>query len=717
MKSALRSLQALPIGGLSRHPDVVLAVAVTLIISMLILPLPSGLLDGMLALNIAFAGLILISTLMSAKPLQISTFPSLLLITTLFRLSLNVSTTRMILSSGTAGQVVKAFGEFVVRGDVVVGIVVFLVLTLVQFMVIGKGAERVSEVGARFTLDAMPGKQMSIDAAERSGTIDEDEAQARRDELDRESQFYGAMDGAMKFIKGDAIAGLIITALNLVAGLSIGIVRHDMTAGEAAEIYSLLTIGDGLVSQIPALLITLSAGVLTTRVVSSNNKTTLGTALRDELLGSPKSLIMGAVFSLLLGLVPGLPVVPFFVISAGLGLAAYLRHTAPDADEGDTSTFEGKLAARVKQAKAQASQVDRLVPGVPMVAVELDPILSEALGFVEDADEQGTELIGSALPKLRDALFAGTGIRFPGVRVRSNAVSAPASACVIKLKDVPIHVAEVEANAVMAVEAPEKLARLGVVGQPGHHPVSGMPVSYCAEDARAALESAGVMVFSAAEVVALHIAAVLKRYAKDFIGLNEVTQMIERLEKVYPALVKEVVPKTIGITQLTDILRRLVDEGVSIRDLRSILEALAHNGAHEIDSVTLTEHVRAALSLQIAHTHSGNSGRLSVMLLEPAIEETVRDAIQHTTSGSFLSLEPELRSAIIGATAAALRPAIEAGARPVLLTTAEVRRYIRKLLEVELGDVAVLSFQELPPQMTIDPLGQINLPDELPAVA
>ena len=717
MKSPFRFLQALPIGGLSRHPDIVLAAGVTFIISMLILPLPSALLDGMLALNLAFAGLILISTLMSEKPLQISTFPTLLLITTLFRLALNVSTTRMILAQATAGEVVKAFGEFVVRGDIVVGIVVFLVLTLVQFMVIGKGAERVAEVGARFTLDAMPGKQMSIDAAVRSGTIEEEEGQAKRDELDRESQFYGAMDGAMKFVKGDSIAGLIITALNLVAGLIIGVTRNGLALGDAAEIYSLLTIGDGLVSQIPALLITLSAGVLTTRVVSADSKTTLGTNLKDELLASPKSLGIGAAFSLGLGIIPGLPFLPFLIIASGLAVASYLRHVGPRVDGEDGDDFQATLAKRVKQAKAQVAQADRMVPGVPMVAVELDPVLSEALGFAAGADDQNTELIGSALPKLRDALFAGTGIRFPGVRVRSNAVNLERSSCVIKLKDVPIATAEIPTGMVMALEAPEKLARLGATGQPGVHPVSGIAVSFCDESQRADIEAAGVMVFSSAEVVALHIAKVLKKYSKDFVGLQEVTQMIDRLESVYPALVKEVVPKIVSITQLADILRRLVDEHVSIRDLKSILEALAHCASHEIDGVTLTEHVRAALSLQLAHTHSGSSGRLSVMLLEPMIEESVRDSIQHTTSGSYLSLEPEMRSAIIGATAQALRPAIQAGARPVLLTTSEIRRYVRKLVEVELGDIAVLSFQELPPEMTIDPLGCITLPDELPAAA
>ena len=718
MKSAAQRLSALPFGAISRNPDVVLALGVGAILAMMIMPLPAPLLDGMLALNLALAAVVLIAVLLSEKPLSISTFPTLLLITTLFRLALNVSTTRMILSKASAGEVVQAFGQFVVQGDLVVGVVIFLVITLVQFLVIGKGAERVAEVGARFTLDAMPGKQMSIDAALRSGALEEEEAQRRREELGRESQFYGAMDGAMKFIKGDAIAGLIITALNLVAGLVIGVFRNDLPFAEAAEVYSILTIGDGLVSQIPALLITLAAGVLTTRVASKEPKVSLGGNLRAELLASPKVLALGATFAVALGTIPGLPIVPFFVIAALLGGASYAasKRSVTAATKGP-QTFEKKLEAKVKQAKAQQAQVDRMAPTVAPIGIDLDPALSRALGFVPGANDSNTELLGDLVPQMRDALYAEMGVRFPGVRIRSNVPGLPKGTCVLKIRDVPVRTEHVDPDACMAVESVAKLKRLGVDAKPSRHPLSEAEVALVSADQREALTAAGISVWSASGLVALHLAAVLRQHAKSFIGLQESGELVERLSKVCPTLVREVIPKIVSLAQLTDILRRLVDEKVSIRDLKSIVEALAEHGTHENDGVALTEYVRSALAMQIAHTHCGGEGRLSVVLLDPVIEDSIRDAIQYVPSGSYLALDPELRRAVMLAIATTLQPVAKAGLRPIILTTADIRRYVRKLVEEELPQIAVLSFQELPVDLTVQPLGRVSLLDELPAAA
>ncbi len=713
----LRTIDALPTGPLSRNPDVILAFGVAAIIGMMILPLPSALLDGLLALNMAFAALILVSSLLSEKPLSISTFPTLLLITTLYRLSLNISTTRMILSQGKAGEVIGAFGDFVLRGDVVVGMVIFLIITLVQFMVIGKGAERVAEVGARFTLDAMPGKQMSIDAGLRAGSIDEDEAQEQRVELGRESQFYGAMDGAMKFIKGDAIAGLIITALNLVAGLIIGVARNNMGFGQAIEMYSVLTVGDGLVSQIPALLITLSAGVLTTRVASKNAQATLGDNLKAELFTNPKVLGIGACFSMALGLIPGLPFVPFAVIATGLAIAANTgvvrRRMRAAQASSEAESFKEKLEEKVKQAKAQRAMVDNMAPAVTPVALDIGPDLSRALGFLEDTDGQETELVGVMIPQLRDALYMETGVKFPGVRVRAFANNLEPSAIVVRLKDVPILEKKVASDSALAVETPERLRRLGIDAKPTEHPVNGGSVSLIPLQAAEAVDAAGINSWTPAGVVMLHLAATLKQHAKSFVGPQEVGEMIERLEKVYPTLVKEVVPKMATLAQIVEILRRLVDEGVSIRDMKSILESLADFGGQETDGVMLTEMVRASLSLQLSHTYAGNSGRLSVVLLDAAIEDLVRGAITHTTNGSYLALEPELQHAVLASIAKAVQPVAKAGVRPLILTSAEIRRYVRKLVEGELPEVAVLSFQELPAQLTIQPLGRVSLDDDL----
>lgn len=711
MKSALRSLEALPVAQLGRHPDVVLAVGVAAMVAVLILPLPAFLLDGLLATNLAAAALVLVAVLLADRALALSTFPTLLLITTLFRLGLNVSTTRMILSKGSAGEVVRAFGEFVVQGDVIVGMVVFLVITLVQFLVIGKGAERVAEVGARFTLDAMPGKQMSIEASIRAGALTEEEGQSRREDLDRESQFYAAMDGAMKFVKGDAIAGLVITGLNLIAGLAIGVGRNGLSAGEAAQVYSILTVGDGLVSQIPALLITLSAGILTTRVAAKDAHTSLGSSLKSELFSRPKALAIGAAFALVLGLIPGLPLVPFAVLAAGLGVLAWSRRggVATASGEASKDDFQKRLDEKVKQAKAQRAQVDAMAPTVPGVGIDIEATLAEALGLTASRE---SELVGQLIPEIRDALFMDMGVRFPGARVRSSIPGMRPGEVVFRIKDVPVAKELLPLGMVMAVDSPERLRRFGLEAAPTANPINGAEASWVAEDQADALRDAGVTVWGLEAVIALHLARILRKHAKSFVGLQETADLLERLEKAYPTLVREVVPKLVTVNQLADILRRLVDEGISIRDLKSVLEALADHACHENDGVALTELVRASLSLQIAHQFAGMGGRLPVVLLDPIIEDTIRSAIVHAPSGSYLALEPELRRAILGSTARVVAPVVSAGVRPVILTNADVRRYVRKLIDEDMSQVAVLSLQELPSELTIQPLGRVSIDDE-----
>ncbi|MCK6545415.1 type III secretion system export apparatus subunit SctV [Myxococcota bacterium] len=718
MNAVRQSLSALPVHPVARHPELVLAALVTAVIGMMIVPVPPFALDVMLAVNMTFSAIILMSVLFSERALSVSSFPTLLLLTTLTRLSLNVSTTRLILSKGDAGEVVRAFGEFVLGGDVVVGMVVFLVITLVQFLVIAKGAERVAEVGARFTLDAMPGKQMSIDAAVRSGALTEEQGQDKRDELNRESQFYGAMDGAMKFVKGDAVAGLIITALNLVAGIAIGVVRFDLPASEAAERYAVLTVGDGLLAQIPALLITLAAGVLTTRVASKAKNANLGNELKNELLANPKVLGVGAVFALVLGLVPGLPFAPFAIIAAFFAILARVTKKrsllVAQSLTALQSEVQQKLDQKIKQAKAQRASNDHLAPAVVPVSVDLSPSLSAALGFGDD-DGADSELLGTLIPQMRDALYAETGVRYPGIRVRSNMHELAPGTFLVRIKDVPVLVESIDGHAYLACETPENLRRLGVDARPAENPLNGLTGGLVPRELADKLRSAGVRVWSPAGLVVLHLVRVLRRHAKDFVGLQETSELVERLEKAYPALVKEVVPKIVALPQLAEILRRLVEEGVSIRDLKTILEALASYGPHESDGVTLTELVRSALALQIGHAHAGMSGRLPVVLLDPVIEDTVRAAITQVATGSYVALEPEIRRTIVLSIARTLRPVVAQGVRPIILTSAEIRRYVRKLLEDDLPEATVLSFQELPPQLTIQPLGRALLHEELAA--
>ena len=715
----LKMLAALPISGLTRRPDIVLALMVSAIVAMLIIPLPTFMLDGLIAINIAAALIVLLVALFAAKALDVSTFPTLLLMTTLFRLGLNVSTTRGILAHGDPGDVVTAFGEFVVQGDIVVGMVIFLVITLVQFMVIAKGAERVAEVGARFTLDAMPGKQMSIDAACRSGAISEEEAQDRRDELQRASQMFGNMDGAMKFVKGDAIAGLIITAINLVAGISIGTLRLEMDTGAAIETFCILSVGDGLVSQISALLVTLAAGILVTRVEAKNKDENLGFSLKREILGNTKVLNIGAGLMLVMAIVPGLPAIPFvmcagFVLSLNVSNMFLMLLTKKAKSPGQATlarqlVFKEKLDRKVEEAKKQKSLADKLSPSVVPIGIDLDPKLSEYLNFESEDQDDDNELLSIYIPQLRDALYLETGVRFPGVRVRPMVKTLPEFSFMVRINDVPVMQERIQPDFLLATSAPENLRRLAINARPIQHPISKAKMSLIEKNEKEVVEASGVTVWNAAGMVALYVAGVLRKKAKGFIGLQEVSELIERLEKAYPALVKEVVPKVTSVPQLVNVLRRLVDENVSIRDLKSIVEALGEFGTMEGDGLFLTERVRSSLSGQLAYAYAGLENRLPVVLLDPMIEETIESGIVRTAHGQMLSLEPEIAREIVQTIAGALQPMVAQGKRPVILTNPDVRRFVRKLIETDLPSAAVLSYDELPPDLTIQPMGRAEL--------
>ncbi len=715
-------LAALPLSSIGRRPDVVLAVCVSCIVSMIVIPLPTFILDSLIAVNIAAALMILLVAIFAKNALEVSTFPTLLLVTTLFRLGLNVSTTRGILSQADAGQVVKSFGGFVLQGDIIVGIVIFLVITIVQFMVVGKGAERVAEVGARFTLDAMPGKQMSIDASLRSGAYTEQEAQEKRDELGRTSQMFGNMDGAMKFVKGDSIAGLIITALNLVAGIAIGVIRNDMAASEAIEVYCILTIGDGLVSQIPALLITLAAGILVTRVEAKDKDKNLGFSLKDELFENASVLNIGGVLMLILGLVPGLPGIPFFVCAiSALTIGAsraflpmFVKKALAKAGPGAATlakqaAFKERLDKKVKAAKDQKTLSDRLTPSVVPITIDLGASLSKALGFENPDEDDDALLVTQYIPQLRDALYLETGVRFPGVRVRPHIKTMPPQQMIVRINDVPTLSQPIEPNTLLATTSPENLARLGVEAKAIQHPVSKVKIAQIKEEDREVVEAAGITTWDASGAVSLYAASVLRKKAKEFIGVQEVSELVERLEKAYPALVKETIPKVATVQQLVGVLRRLVDEGVCIRNLKTIVEALGEFGVRDGDPLFLTEKVRAALGEQLAYKHCGTDTKLPALLLDPVIEETIAEAIVTNSNGQVLMLDPQLCRQFTMCIAAALQPMVAQGKRPIILTNAEIRRFVRKLVEADLPQVSVLSFDELPMDLTIQPMGRAQL--------
>ncbi len=674
-----------------RLADVSLATLVLLVVGMMIVPLPTGVLDVLIAGNISVAVLMMLVAMYISSGLQFSAFPTVLLVTTLYRLALNVSSTRLILLQADAGDVIAAFGNFVVQGNYVVGAVVFLILTLIQFLVIAKGSERVAEVGARFTLDAMPGKQMSIDAELRSGALSQEEARHKRALLQRESQFYGAMDGAMKFVKGDAIAGIVITVINILGGLAIGVAMRGMDAVDALQTYGLLTIGDGLVSQIPALLISTSAGLVVTRVASGGDDATLGGDVASQVFGDPRALRIAAAFLVVLAIIPGLPAIPFSVLAVLFLFVAH-RLTRRVVAAPVVEVVAKQEAARETKARKQ------MVPLVVPVAVEVGEGLAEAV-----ADEAGQgPLLEEEVPHLRDRLFLDLGIALPGVRARATPYLEPFQYA-IALHEVPVAHGMAQPDRLLVQEPSSLLTTYGLEAEEAEDPLGQGAASWVDVGAREVLEADGLEAFGAAALIAEHLGQCVERRARDFIGIQEVQSMLEQLERAYPALVRNVVPKPVSVTLLTDVLRRLVEEGVSIRPLREILEALAVHAPNERDPVTLTELVRSALRRQITYRFA-QDGVLAVHLLDPMIEEAVRDAIQRTPGGNYLALPPEMAKDILGA----IRRSVGEGPA-ILLTQADVRRFVRRLVEVELPDAVVLSFQELAPEAQVQPLSRISL--------
>jgi type III secretion protein V len=635
-----------------------LALLVVAVVAMMIVPLPTWLLDVLLATNLSMSVAILLVVLYVPDALAVATFPTVLLLTTLFRLALNVSSSRLILLQANAGEVIRAFGNFVVRGNYVVGGVVFLILTIIQFIVIAKGSERVAEVGARFVLDAMPGKQMAIDAELRSGTIDGNEARRRRRQLARESQFYGSMDGAMKFVKGDVIASLVITIVNILGGLAIGVGQHDMQAVDALKRYGLLTIGDGLVSQIPALVLSTGAGVLVTRVASEEPDTPLGEELARQLFGMPKALRVASVFVVFLALVPGLPAPPFLVLGAALFFAARARSRQITRDDQRAATEPRPVAPGTRR---EASFVPMVVPWSVEVSEDLAPLLDDGAG-----DGAHTGVRSGALG-LREQLFGELGVPLPAPRVRVGA-GLPARHAVVSLFEVPARI----------VAIPE-----------------GTPDP------------------DAARMITSATAELLRSRAADFLGLAETQRLLDELEQFAPATVRNVVPKPVSLALLADILRRLAEERVSIRDLRAILEALAGVATTEKDPLNLTELVRANLRRAMTFRLTKGASQLGVVLVDPMIEDTVRRAVTRTPAGAFLTLPPaaarDVVSALRRAAGEAAGQGSGSGAGPVILTQPDIRRFVRKLVETELPDATVVSFAELLPEVTLRPLARANL--------
>jgi type III secretion protein V len=686
------------------HADIILALIVITVVALLVLPIPTFLIDIFICANISAALIVLLLSIYIPHSLKLSSFPTILLITTLFRLGLNVATSRLILLNADAGHMVQAFGNTVVGGNLVVGIVIFLLLMLINMLVVAKGSERVAEVAARFTLDAMPGKQMSIDADLRSGILDQDQAKKKREELSRESQLFGARDGAMKFVKGDVIAGIIIFVINIVAGIIIGKFQHEMDMEEALSTFAILSVGDGLVSIIPGLLMSVCAGLIVTRV-DSDDAQDLGKNVAIQILAFPKAFFIAAAFTALMGFVPGLPMIPLLSLSlmvATIGFITHKRQRRPSEINNDLAAFD-ETSTETKKSASQESRI----PGVLPICIE---VADNLIPFVDDKSNFISELI----PLLRESLEIELGIDFPGIRVRPSSIQIlPPSHYAILLQEVPVATGVAEPHNCLVAAAPYELKAMGIKNVSStKNPCTQQIATLTTLEHKELIEQAGFITWDAPSRILLHLSAVLRKNAKDFITLHETQMMLDRLENQYPALIKEVVPKAVSLFQLTDILKRLLSEEISIKDIKTILQTLAEFGPQENNTVMLTEHVRAALSRYLCFRFGYGQDTLLVYLIAPDIEDMIRASIVNQTQGSYLALEPDMAQEILNAIRKELGELPASARRPVILTAQDIRRFIRKLIEVEFCEVAVMSYQELSSDFKVQPIGRISLQHE-----
>jgi type III secretion protein V len=676
---------------LTRFSDLLLVSCIAAMIGMMIVPLPTWLLDLLLTVNITAAVTILMVSIYISNATQIASYPTLLLITTLYRLALDISATRLILLQANAGEVIRSFGMFVVGGNFVVGAVIFLIITLVQFIVITKGAERVAEVSARFTLDAMPGKQMSIDADMRSGVINSNEARRRREALSRESAFYGAMDGAMKFVKGDAIAGIVITLINIIGGLVIGVAMRDMELMRAVQTYSILTIGNGLVSQIPALLISISAGMVVTRVASERENSNLGKDVATQILAQPKAIAVAAGILFVMALIPGLPKIPFFFLATLTGGTAF----------GLLKTIRINAGKTAAAAATEAVAEPDLTVTIPLV-LELSKDLTP---FVNTRTSEG-RTFAQQFSEVRNALYYQTGVIFPPVQVRGDQPHA-AGVYKIWMNEAPAATGQLRTDAALVNNSVANISIFGITGEDTKNPADGSPAAWISKSDIPRARTAGLQVWETHEILLMHLAQFLRKHARDFIGLQEVQWMVGRVKTFYPALADEIVPKSVTLQQLTEILQRLAEEGVPIRDLKSILQALSEAGRTDQDSASRAEQVRVAIRQRLCFHLSGGSPTLFIYQLDPEVEELFRNSVRQGAGGPQLAMDPESVQRVFAAADARLANLPVTAQKPVILTDSDIRRFVYRLLSFHLPEISVISYDQLTPRISVQPLGVI----------
>ncbi|MBS4207607.1 flagellar biosynthesis protein FlhA [Bacillus sp. FJAT-50079] len=671
--------------------DIAVLLGVILIVAMLVIPFPTWLLSLLIITNISLALLVLLTAMNMKEALQFSIFPSLILLLTLFRLGLNVSTTRSILSKGDAGGVVETFGTFVVGGNVLVGIVVFFILIIIQFIVITKGAERVSEVAARFTLDAMPGKQMSIDADLNAGVISEHEARERREKVSRESDFYGAMDGASKFVKGDAIAGIIIVFINLLFGIIIGMM-DGLPLGEASTKYSMLTVGDGIVSQIPALLISTATGIVVTRAASEGN---IGTDILEQLFANAKMLYIAAGTIFLLGITTPINDVLTIPIAASLAIGGYMLSRVSPASEDDL--LESVEQTEVDEMKSPDSVINLL--NVDAIEFEF------GYGLIPLADvNQGGDLL-DRIVMIRRQLALELGIVIPVVRIRDNIQLEP-NEYRLKIKGNEMARGELLLDHYLAMSPGGEDT---VEGIETVEPAFGLPAKWITDEVKEHAELMGYTVVDPASVVSTHITEVLKVNAYDLLGRQETKQLIDHLQESYPILVEEVTPNPLSIGEVQKVLAKLLKENVSIRNLPIIFETLADYGKLSSDTELLTEYVRQSLARQITSQYASDGSTLKVITVSGKIEKMIADSIQQTEHGNYLSMDPTNSQQILEAVAGQVEELSLMQYSPILLCSPAVRMYVRQMLERYFPQVPILSYNELEANVEVQSIGVVNV--------
>ncbi len=695
--------EAMPVSGggsslslgafIKKYSDVIIAVTLVMIVIMMIIPLPTALLDVLIAFNITIALVVVMSAIYNEEALDLSVFPSLLLVTTLFRLALNISSTRLILINGYAGEVITAFGNFVVGGNPVVGFIMFIILVIINFIVITKGSERVAEVSARFTLDAMPGKQMSIDADLNQGAITDEEAKVRREKIQREADFFGAMDGASKFVKGDAIAAIIIMLINIGGGFVIGMVQRDMDAASALQTYTLLTVGEGLVSQIPALLISTATGIIVTRAASEGN---LGNDIVNQLFRNERIFFINSGVLTVLAIVPGLPGVPFFVLACLCAFIGYSLHKKSPAQ-----TEEALEEEREIQAKQEATRPENIVSLLQVDPMELE-IGYSLIPLVDTG--QGGDLL-DRIVMIRRQCALELGLVVPTIRIRDNIQIKP-NAYIVKLKGMEIAHGELMLDHFLAMNSGTVFEE--VPGIETIEPAFGLPALWIPENEREQAELNGYTVVDAVSVLATHLTEIIKQHASEILGRQETQNLIDNLAKTHESLVNEVIPELMGVGEVQKVLANLLDERISIRDMATIMEVLSDYARATKDTEILTEYVRHAMSRQITQMVVQDN-TLPCITLDPALENRIVGGVQRTDHGSYVSLDPDSMRRLTSSLNTELEKLTNIGYNPVVLTSPAVRLYFRKLVVRSVPGIIIVSHAEIDPSVEIQVLGVVKL--------